>query len=119
MASTKKTVVVQLDRFNRKIELDCSGKENETDALMKKVRTVYSDKIGPNDGVTLQAKDEDFHMFIDYYSDKIEDKSCFNTCVCVCVCVCVCACVCVCGVTGVWFTNNINIYNSSFLTDTT
>ena len=38
MASTKKTVVVQLDRFNRKIELDCSGKENETDALMKKVK---------------------------------------------------------------------------------
>ena len=77
MACPKKTVLVQLDSFNRKITVQCEEGEIEVDLLLTQVRDAYyKERIQPDDVVTLQVKDTDFDgMFVDFLEGEIVDKS--------------------------------------------
>ena len=80
MACPKKTVLVQLDSFNRKITVQCEEGAIEVDLLLTQVRDAYyKERIQPDDVVTLQVKDTDFDgMFVDFLEGEIVDKSVFR-----------------------------------------
>ena len=76
-----KVVLVQLDQFCRKITLDLASeqKATERELLLSNIRATFSDRINHEDSITLQRKDEEFGMFIDFFDDEVLDKSIFKT----------------------------------------
>jgi len=70
-----KKVLVQLGSYNRVVAVD-GGSRSEREALISSIRETFSDKIGDNDGVVLQMKDEEWGgAFVDYFEDRVPDKS--------------------------------------------
>ena len=76
----KRTVLVQLDSFSRKIHLDEEGESiNGLDLLLREVRKSYKERIQPDDCLTLQMKESDFDgIFVDFFEGEIPDKSVFR-----------------------------------------
>ena len=75
-----KRVLVQLGNYNRIIRVDsASGHLSEREALISYIRATFSDKIGHEDTITLQMKDENWAgAFVDYFQDTVPDKSVFR-----------------------------------------
>ena len=76
-----KQVLVQLGSHNRVVAVQdsVSGSLLEREALISSTRITFSDKIEGDDTITLQLKDEDWGgVFVDYYQDKVPDKSMFR-----------------------------------------
>ena len=79
MSRQQKTVLVQLEKFNRKICFEVVDGENEIKALEESVRNEFKDTISLHDKLTFQANDEDFDgVFVDFFETTVPDKCVFK-----------------------------------------
>ena len=79
MAFSMKTILVQLDKYSRKISFQAEASESELCVLRKKVREKFEDLINPDDKIIFKAKDEDFGgLFVDFFEPNIHDNSVFK-----------------------------------------
>lgn len=75
----KKVVLVQLGEFNRLVTFETSDECTERESFLTEVRRSFSKKIGDQDKLTLQTQHSDWDgVYVDYFSDSIEDKSRFK-----------------------------------------
>ena len=77
MAAMKK-VVVQLGGYNRVVHVDCTNETSEREALLKRVREAFCDRINiaADDCVTLQIKDDEWQgMYIDFFANDVPDRA--------------------------------------------
>ena len=78
----KKTVLVQLASFSRKVEFEVpseTDKKTEREVLVEQIRASYKERIKIEDTITLQIKDEDWGgLFVDFFTENIPDKSVFK-----------------------------------------
>ena len=75
--STTKSVVVQCGAFNRIVSFSTAAPvgRTERELLCEAIRVAYSERIGPNDRLTLQVRSQEWDgMLIDFFGDEIEDK---------------------------------------------
>ena len=74
MAALKR-VVVQLGSFNRVIQVG-SNEKNEREALVKRIREIFGERIADDDHVTLQIKDQEWEgMYIDFFENEVPDRA--------------------------------------------
>ena len=78
--AVRKSVLVQCGNFNRVVTFKCDESRvavgaTERDLLCEAIRVSYSERIGPNDRLTLQAKSEEWDgMLVDFFEDDVQDK---------------------------------------------
>ena len=75
--STTKSVVVQCGAFNRIVSFSTAAPvgRTERELLCEAIRVAYSERIGPNNRLTLQVRSQEWDgMLIDFFGDEIEDK---------------------------------------------
>ena len=73
MDGTRK-VLMQLGSYNWVVAVD-GGSHSEREVLISLLLVTFSDKIKDND-IVLQMKDEEWGgAFVDYFEDRVPDKS--------------------------------------------
>lgn len=76
-----KTVLAKLASFNRVIHLPAAERTaNERELLIELIRKAYTERIGYDDVVTLQLKDEQWGegVFVDFFDDVVPDRAVFK-----------------------------------------
>ena len=75
-----KTVLTKLASFNRVIHLPAAEKTaNEGELLIELIRKAYTERIGCDNVVTLQLKDEQWGgVFVDFFDDVVPDRAVFK-----------------------------------------
>ena len=61
---SKVTVLVQVEKYSRKVILQCEECSSEFDLLHRQVRDVFKDLIQPDDKLTFQKRDKDFDAYL-------------------------------------------------------
>lgn len=71
----KKSVVVQLNNFNRVISFSPETGGSERLLLLEAIREGFKERVGEGDRLTLQVKSEEWDgMYIDFFGETIEDR---------------------------------------------
>ena len=71
----KKSVVVQLNNFNRVISFSPETGVSERLLLLEAIREGFKERVGEGDRLTLQVKSEEWDgMYIDFFGETIEDR---------------------------------------------
>ena len=75
--AVRKSVVVQCGSFNRVVAFEkaATDERTERDVLEQAIRVANTERIGPDDRLTLQVKSEEWGgMLIDFFQDTIQDR---------------------------------------------
>ena len=73
---SKKAVLVQCGEFNRVVSFEPSSSCTERESFIAEVRRAFSERIATGDRLTVQTKHDEWGgVFVDYFSDAIQDKS--------------------------------------------